>query len=274
MNPDTITEISNILQDLDSFSLNDIIKSQIIDSDEYVEAKINHLKPLYLAYTQALKYKDVDEDDFEEIDTQFINICLNIISCISQKFDFTMDDEWLAYNHSKIPSIAFVLYHFFILDLYYIILESLNTYIVDHLKELVSDFEDYVNSKDVCSVTNMKNLDRDHAIVTTGIFDVLDYTFSLFDNEILLDNINKEYIPGLIIKDLMDDNVLIGDFNHSIANVFKDNLPLRSHIAFDIVYRIKNKGYLEKETFAEFEKIESAPETPHTNTDIEDDVDD
>ena len=275
-NPDTMTEIANILEDLDEEILKDLFKTQILSEDTYTSLPVNHFQPLYYIYKRAMSIDGVEEDDINTIQTRYYNICNFVINTLMDKYQLTIDSNWLSEKYSSIPSLAMALYKFFVLDIFYIMLETLNNYITKNLNDLASVFSDVLQNKDVTTSTNLKTLDPKHAIIASCIYDVTDYAFSMMDSETYFDYIDKKYIPGLLIGELFRKSIITGDFINIFSNVYKENLPLRSKIAFELLYRIKDRGYLQYNSITVHRDAlteENENSDAVNNTDIEDDVD-
>ena len=128
-NPDTMMEVANIMESFDEENLREIFKSQILNNDGYTDMQINHLTPLYSSYNKVMNLEDIDEDDLVIIRTRFQNICMMIINFICSKFNLEIDTNWIESNYGKLPALTMCLYQFFVLDIFYIILRSLNNYI-------------------------------------------------------------------------------------------------------------------------------------------------
>ncbi len=279
-NPDVLMEVSNILDSFDEDNLISIFKTQIMDNDGYTDLQVNHLTPLYNSYARVLKLSDIEEDDLIVIKNKFENICNAVIDFICSKFNINIDEQWLSDNANRIPNIAMCLYQFFILDIFQIILKSLSNYISENIDNLFNTFADSIQNKDVSTITNMKIMNPKYAALASVMYDVTDYTFTLMDNETLLDLIGNKYVPGLIIRQLIIDNAFNGDFCNTFANIYKENIPLRSKITFELILKIKEKGFLEynpliirDDQLRKAKNEETAIEVPMKNTDIEDDVD-
>ena len=246
VNPDTLQEVANILDDFDEATLIDLFKSQIINEESYLSIPINHLEPLYLSYKKAMEIDAAETDDLEEIKSRFQHICISIIQYIQAKFSIEVDLDWIETQYGNLPALTMALYQFFVLELFYVIIGVLNNYISKNINDLSKAFSEVANRKDVSTVTNLKTMDPRYAVIVSSIFDVTDYSFSMLDNEILFDYITPEYIPANIIRGLVERGVITGDFTRRIADIYKDNLELRSKVAVELAYRIKEKGYLQE----------------------------
>lgn len=276
-NPDTMMEVANILESFDEENLKEIFKSQIISNDGYIDLQINHLTPLYSSYQRIMNIEGIEEDDIELIKTRFQHVCLSIINFISNKFGIEIDMNWIESNYGKLPAITMCLYQFFVLDIFYVLLNSLNNYIYKNIDDLANAFADTIQSKDVSTATNLKTMDPKYAAIVSSMYDVTDYTFTMIDSESIFEYIDNKYVPGAILRSLMDQGVLTGDFANVFANIYKENIALRSRITFELIYKIKTQGYLHHNPLILSDIIrqnENAPsEEVHVNTDISDDID-
>jgi len=276
-NPDTMMEVANILESFDEENLYEIFKSQITSDDGYTDLQINHLMPLYNSYQRVMNLAGIDEDDKEVIRTRFQNVCLSIINFICSKFGIEIDMNWVETNYGKLPALTMCLYQFFVLDIFYVILKSLNNYISKNIDDLFNAFADSIQSKDVSTATNMKILDPKYAAIVSSMYDVTDYTFTMMDSESIFEYIDNKYVPGAVLRNLMDSGVLTGDFANVFANIYKENLALRSKITFELIFKIKEQGYLSFNPLiineTQLAEINTTEPEVHVNTDISDDVD-
>ena len=281
VNPDTLQEVANILEDFDEPTLISLFKDQIIQDDSYVKIPINHLEPLYIAYKKATNIESSEEDDIEEIRTRFQNICRAVIQFIETKYGFDLDNDWIESQFGDLPAMTMALYKFFIVDFFYVVLAVLNNYIAKNSNDLYDAFKDVAIKRDVSSLTNHRTMSPVYATILSSLFDVTDYSFTLIDNETLFDYINKDYSPATIIHGCVERGLITGDFTRTIADIYKKNLELRSKVAIEIAFRIKERGYLpENDVIVKIdEEIDADPAPEETEpasesyVDIESDVD-
>ena len=276
-NPDTMVEVANILESFDEDNLREIFKAQILNNDGYTDMQINHLTPLYSSYQRVMNLENIDEDDVEKIRLRFQSLCMSIINFICAKFNIEIDTNWIESNYGKLPALTMCLYQFFILDIFYVILKALNNYISKNIDDLFNAFADTIQSKDVSTTTNLKIMNPKYAAIVSSMYDVTDYAFTMMDSETIFEYIDNKYIPGAVLRSLMENGNLTGDIAHSFANIYKDNLALRSKITFELIYKIKEQGYLDYNPLIVRDAPQVTMEEPveqiHKNTDIEDDVD-
>ena len=280
-NPDTIQEVANILDDFDETMLIDLFRQQIMEEESFITIPIDRFGPLLQSYQRATDLeRKADEDDIAEIKQRFQNICTAIIEFIENKFSITVDTDWIESQYGKLPAVTLALYHFFVLDTFYIILGAMNNYIAHNCEEVFNAFSGMDKRRDVTTITNMKTMDPRYAIIVSSLYDVTDYVFSMLDNEIFFDYISADYAPALAIKKLSDQGVIVGDFTRKFADIYKEDLELRSKVVLELAFKIRDRGYLrENATIIPASEIglkDDYKVTPaqESNTDIESDVDD
>ena len=277
VNPDTLQEVANILDDFDEPTIISLFKDQIIHDDSYIKIPINHLEPLYLSYKKAVEIKDSEEDDIDQIRMRFQNICRSVIQFIEAKFNFDLDNDWLESQFGDLPAMTMALYRFFVIDFFYVILAVLNNYIAKNSNELYDAFKDVVLKRDVSSLTNHRTMSPVYATILSSLFDATDYAFTLIDNETLFDYINDKYTPATIIHGCVERGIITGDFTRTIADIYKQNLELRSKVAIELAFRIKERGYLPENdvivTIDEEIPTETEETASESYVDIESDAD-
>ena len=287
INADTMIRMANFLEDFDEESLISVFKSQIFDEYSYSSIPINQLYPLYVKFQKATNYENVDEDDISELRKRYYNICKSVIDNICTKFDIEVDYDWICDKYSRLSAVAMSMYRFFVIDFFYIVLGVLNNYIASNTDELFTAFSDTIQKKDVSTITNLRIMNPEYAVIVSSLYDVTDYIFSMLDNETFFMYITKDYVIGNIISKMIENNYIIGDFVRKFADIYKENLQLRSKITFELAYRIKEHGYLPINPIIDpiNENIENTTDdsmdvaiNPSNNinainTDIDDDVD-
>lgn len=243
-NPDILQEVANILDDFEVPTIIDLFKDQIITEASYTTIPVDQFESLYQKYKMAVELNAVEEDDIDEIRNRFKTICISIVKFIEAKFGIEVDLDWFDTQNASLPAVTLALYKFFVLDLFYIIIGVLNNYISKNLDELNDAFSAVLNNKDVTVQANLKTLEPKYATIASAIFDVTDYSFTMMDNDSIFEYMNLEYQPAGIIQKLLSEGVIVGDFTRHIADIYKENLELRSKVAFELVYRIKTQGSL------------------------------
>lgn len=243
-NPDTMTEVANILEDFNEETLREIFKTQIIQEDSYISIPTDHFIPLYKAFTRASYIDSISPDDLDRIQREYFGICQSIIGYICVKYGIEVDDEWTSTHVGKVPALTLSMYQFFVLDFFYIVLSVLNNYIAKNIDDLFNAFSDAVQNKDASTLTHLKYMDPKYAAIASSIYDVTDYAFTMLDNETFFDYLNPSYGNRTILKKMTDDGALTGDFVRKFADIYKENLALRSKISFELVLKIKEQGSL------------------------------
>ena len=203
--------------------------------------QIDHLKPLYYNYAKIINNDGYDQDTKDEATNKYFSICKIFIRKIMHKFNLEIDDVWVEDNYSSIPGLAMALYNLFILDFSSNILEVIINYLIKNAKEIHKVFEPMKSKKDVCSINNNKKLSPEMAVIVSNIYEVCTWILTQIDNEEFFEYMDEGYLPRELLKVLYENGVLSGDFMSSICSIFKTNIPLKSMIGFDIMYKVRNE---------------------------------
>lgn len=242
MNETSMNVVSDIL---DSFQMNELheLFSEQIDnpSENYINPVINHFQPLYRNYMMLNDMKDDDIEEIKAARSKFLDICILIINMIEEKFNISIDEEYLNDNANDLPGICLALYSFFIIDFYNNVYEIIRNYLEKNLIELYDIFQENILKKDSVTISNRKNLFSEQmSIIVSNIYDITDYIFTLLDDETALENLDEGCIPAIIIKRLYEKAHMTGSFVRVIADIYKTNTALKSKVCFDIIYKIKD----------------------------------
>ncbi len=235
--------VAEIMQSLDVGETIQMIKSQIENpDDDYITPVIDIFQPVYNNYKDLLDITETeDPEDISIAKDNFFMICRNIIDAICEKYDMSIDDDYLDDNREKLVGITLGLYSFMIKDFYAVTYEIIKNYFVENMVALYDVFKGISMGKDAVSSSNMKRYSLAMATLMTNIYDIADYIFTMIDQVNVFDYIDPGYIPLVIIRNLYNKGVLSGNFVRVFADIFKDNIPLRSKICFEILYQIKNE---------------------------------
>ena len=85
-----------------------------------------------------------------------------------------------------------------------------------------------------------KELSEEMSIIASNIYDVTDFIFTKLDGSTALTYCDKDNLAAAVIKKLLDEGNVSDDFLTAIADIYKNNVNLRSRIGFEIVFAIKN----------------------------------
>lgn len=147
-----IVEVSEILGSFDLEEINEMITSQISsddNNDNFGNIIIDHFRPLWYKYKEVMK--SGDEDIRQEAESRFNQICNTFISAIAEKYNISIDSEWVNTNDKNLCAITIALYSFFILDIKMNLCYTLYNYIITNIDDLNSTFEAARNKKDAAT---------------------------------------------------------------------------------------------------------------------------
>ena len=120
------------------------------------------------------------------------------------------------------------------------ILSIMKNYINENSTSLYENFSELNQKKDVMITYYKKNLSDEMATIAANIYDVTDFIFTKLDGSTALSYCDKENLAAAVIKKLLDESIISNDFLTAIADIYKNNVNLRSRVCFDIVFSIKN----------------------------------
>ena len=214
---------------------------QIMNEDEdYTSPKIDHFTELYQSFSEIFEDDTIPQDDLATVTDQFTQICCHIINYINEKFDTDIEVESIMDASHNLPGITKAMYQFFIVELYTNILSIMKNYISENLSSLYDNFSELNQKKDVMTGYFKKELSEEMSIIASNIYDVTDFIFTKLDGSTALTYCDKDNLAAAVIKKLLDEGNVSDDFLTAIADIYKNNVNLRSRIGFEIVFAIKN----------------------------------
>ena len=214
---------------------------QIMNEDEdYTSPKIDHFTELYQSFSEIFEDDTIPQDDLATVTDQFTQICCHIINYINEKFDTDIEVESLMDSSHNLPGITKAMYQFFIVEFYANILSIMKNYISENLSSLYDNFSELNQKKDVMTGYFKKELSEEMSIIASNIYDVTDFIFTKLDGSTALNYCDKDNLAAVVIKKLLDEGNVSDDFLTAIADIYKNNVNLRSRIGFEIVFAIKN----------------------------------
>ena len=211
---------------------------QIMNDDEdYTSPKIDHFTELYQSFSEIFEDDTIPQDDLATVTDQFTQICCHIINYINEKFDTDIEVESLMDSSHNLPGITKAMYQFFIVEFYANILSIMKNYISENLSSLYDNFSELNQKKDVMTGYFKKELSEEMSIIASNIYD---FIFTKLDGSTALTYCDKDNLAAAVIKKLLDEGNVSDDFLTAIADIYKNNVNLRSRIGFEIVFAIKN----------------------------------
>ena len=214
---------------------------QIMNEDEdYTSPKIDHFTELYQSFSEIFEDDTIPQDDLATVTDQFTQICCHIINYINEKFDTDIEVESLMDSSHNLPGITKAMYQFFIVEFYANILSIMKNYISENLSSLYDNFSELNQKKDVMTGYFKKELSEEMSVIASNIYDVTDFIFTKLDGSTALTYCDKDNLAAAVIKKLLDEGNVSDDFLTAIADIYKNNVNLRSRIGFEIVFAIKN----------------------------------
>ena len=213
---------------------------QINNEDEdYTTPKVDHFTELYNSYSEIFEDENLHQDDLSTVIDQFTQICCHIINYINDKFNTDIEIDSIMDSSHNLPGITKAMYQFFILELYQNILSIMKNYINENSTSLYENFSELNQKKDVMINYYKKTLSDEMATIAANIYDVTDFVFTKLGGCNALIYWDKDNLAAAVIKKLLDEGIISNDFLTTIADIYKNNVNLRSRVCFDIVFSIK-----------------------------------
>ena len=214
---------------------------QIMNEDEdYTSPKIDHFTELYQSFSEIFEDDTIPQDDLATVTDQFTQICCHIINYINDEFNTDLEINSIMDSSHNLPGITKAMYQFFIVEFYANILSIMKNYISENLSSLYDNFSELNQKKDVMTGYFKKELSEEMSIIASNIYDVTDFIFTKLDGSTALTYCDKDNLAAAVIKKLLDEGNVSDDFLTAIADIYKNNVNLRSRIGFEIVFAIKN----------------------------------
>jgi hypothetical protein len=232
----SLLEISSILDSFNIEDIENIIKLQInnnYENDNTSDSMNNNLKPLYITYNNLLK-TNLEEDAREITSIKFYNLCNKFLEAIYNKFNISIDKDWISDNIDNFPALTFSLYNFFVLNLYSNLLEFFINYIIKNIKMISELFISNLTLKKK-EIVNLNDID----IITLNIPEITVWILDNINEDDYFDYLNTDELSIQITKYLFKNGFLSGDFIYVINQIFDYNLPLKSSLCFNIISRLK-----------------------------------
>ena len=167
MTESSYIEISEIMDSFDLDEVQRLIHDQIEMLDEDTcENMIDNFKILYTKYASVQENQDqMDEDDYNYTVARFYKICELFIKEVCDKYNISINEEYLNDHYGDIPRLALCLYRFFVIDfkgnLYHVLL----TYIQENMEQIAQAFESAKLKRDASTLVNKKIDDSNVGLV-------------------------------------------------------------------------------------------------------------
>lgn len=243
---------NEILDYFDIDEMKRVINDQILNKTDYAECGIvvDHLKPMYARYKNI--HEDSNEgitaDDVVESKEQFNMICAIFIDAICTKFGLTIDDFW--YENASADDLCLLtlyLYTFFVVDFKMVLKNVLINYIEANTKTVYEIFEGNQTNTKGATYNALKNeIEPEYALICANIYDAILYVLDTIDNDEIFQYAPEDYEPVGLLREMLDDGHLYGEFSENIFNIVKTNSSLKSSLAFEIITYFRSSHSLNK----------------------------
>lgn len=243
MKPITVEDISEILDTFDLTEISDLLKRQIELKDK--DSRLittDYFHPIYIKYRSIMESEDTSGDLKDEVTDKFNKICDIFIDLICEKFNLIIDQDWKMEHRSQLPALVISLYHFFIRDLSTNLQEVCINYINQNRSTIFEVFEERKSKKDAATLVNKRNFPIDLAVILANIYDTSTWTIRQLSEEEYINYMNNDYAPLKVIKSLMEESIISGEFMDVIEEIYEDCVGLKGQVCFNILSSFKING--------------------------------
>ena len=236
-----LIERSEILEHFSREELDDILDDQMNGLFAEINGiPIDYYKPYYYKY-KSLSEESMSNDAKEALENEFFAIAKTFIHKIETVFEFKINEEWLNDHYGDIPSIALLLYNYFVLELQQNIEDVVHRALKINTESLYKLFEDRKSKKDGSTTTYSKLSDPQLGLVLANIHDA---TVQLIEDMTAEEYVHYSpdgYIPGEFMMKLFDSGYIGEGFMDVIRKIFLGSTTLRSMICFNIEANYRSK---------------------------------
>ena len=236
-----LIERGEILENFSREELDDILQDQMDGLFNEVNGiPIDYFKPYYYKY-RSMKERDMDDDTRTFLEDEFYEISTTFIRKISKVFNLTFDEDWVVEHKRDIPSVALLIYNFFVLELGSNIEDAVHRAIKLESESLYKLFEDRKNKKDGSTVTYSKLSDPHMGIILANIYDAAVQVIEDMTEEDYVNYLPDGYVPGDFVKKMLQNGYLTGEFMSVIREIFTKSSFLQAMICFNIEAHYRGK---------------------------------
>lgn len=238
-----IYEVSEIL---DIFNLEEIRRMldkqlNINGSSEITTSLSDHFKPLYYKYHSIVDCDENSSEVKQEAESRFMDICNIFLNMICKKFHLEIDDMWKQNHYQDIPGFTMALYSFFILEMQSNIYDVCMNYINKNTQQIFEVFEDRKTKKDAATLVNKKLTTPEKAVIISNIYDVTAWILNQISEEEFLNLLNQDYLPLNLIRGLLENGIMAGEFMEEINDIYASHISLKSNVCFNIITTFKKE---------------------------------
>lgn len=236
---DMYGKLEDLHELMDEETNSTVFYEQINNEDEdYTSPKIDHFSELYDSYTEVMSDDSLSQDAVSEVTNQFTQICTHIVNYINDEFNTDIEFDSLMDNSHNVPGITKALYRFFVIDFYDNILSIMKNYVNVNSVTLYNEFSELNQKKDVVTQYYKKSLSSEMSVIASNIYDITDFIFTKIDGDTALSYCDPDNLSAQVIRKLITENVISDEFITTIADIYKNNVNLRSRICFEILFAI------------------------------------
>lgn len=226
-------ETESVLSEL-SF---DLIRENLREQIHELDNGVDYINPIEDRYNIIREEYEEDEDVLRTASETMYSLYVFILEEIADSFNIDINID--AIPADKLPDVAYSIYYFLVIKARKNITKFYSKFIIKNKKMLI---EPYITEKrkDILSTVLKKQTKNKDDIITISkcpaIFKSLIFNMD-FDSETMLKFVIDSEYHGLNVKNLINDDIIIGNIMDKYTIMIRDNSDL-----YDDVYaRVYNK---------------------------------
>lgn len=234
MKPIVIEDVSEILETFDLEEISELLRKQV-EMKDGVSQTTDYFRPLYVKYKAIIDSDDNPGDVKAIAEERFSDVCTLFLSIICEEFEIAVDPDWKDLHQDQLPGLVLALQCFFVKDLSVNLQEVFINYIKQNRKTIYDVFEDRKNKKDAATLVNKRNFPIELAVILSNIYDTSSWILQQLSEESFVQYMSDEYGPLSILKDLMTDGTITGNFMDVIQDIYSSYPALKSEVCLNIL---------------------------------------
>ena len=241
MKPIVVEDVAEILETFDLEEISELLRKQV-ELKDGVSQSTDYFRPIYIKYRAIMDSEDNPEDVKDVATERFNLICKLFLQILCEKFNLSIDPEWVDENIDQLPALVVAIYCFFVKDLSVNLQEVFIRYIKTNKQSIFDVFEDRKVKKDASSLINKRNFSIELAVILANVYVTSSWIIQQLSEESFMNYMNDDYGPLSILKDLMEDGIIVGEFMDIVGDIYESNLNLKSEVCLNVLSTFNNEN--------------------------------
>lgn len=237
---DNYLDLSDLIETFDLDENRRLLREQLEAIQTGDPDLVDNFQLIYQRYSTVKTHPErtsvETKDDVEDL---YLNICRMYVDMIGDSFNAQIDEEFLEDHEKSMAATALAYYLFFVLHLRSNLFNVLLSFISSHKSTIAANFESLRQRHDAVTETNRSIEDPDVALITSCIYDVIDWVMEEMTADDFFLHMEDGYVAKDPIRKLYEDGHIDGGFVVAMRDLLKENISLKARIGFDIICRLR-----------------------------------